>query len=128
VVLPVKQALFVSAVFVSDAENQCKSVGAFKLPSGRILLLLPSDNRPSEDQLVVVVLDGNKGSVVEVVGNIGAYGGPVLLVQETTGFRTLLLRKWFNNLVGGGEFGAPDWMSIRETKGRLDYKWETKRP
>lgn len=127
-ILPLKEALFVSADFISDADNLCKSVGAFKLPSGRLLLLLPKDDRPSEDRLIAVVLDHSNGAVVEVVGDVGSYDKFVMLIQEPAGYRMLLLRKWYGNLGGGGgEFGAPDWMSIRESAGHVSYKWETDR-
>jgi hypothetical protein len=129
VVLTVKPALFVAAEFVGNASSLCKSVGAFKLPSGNILLLIPRDDRPSEDQLYAIVLDGSSGAVVQVVGDLGSYVSTPMIIRDSAGYRLLLLRKWYvNEGRGGGEFGAPDWMSIREAAGHVSYKWETSRP
>ncbi len=129
-VLPVRPALYVKANFVGNSENLCRSVGAFRLPSGHILLLIPRDGRPSTDVLVGVVVNAARGSVVQVVGDVGSYSDGVMVISEPTGYRLLLLRDdaFIDLGGGGGEFSTPDWVVVRETQGHVSYKWETKRP
>lgn len=130
IVIPVAPALFIGADFATDARNLCKSIGAFSLPSGRVLLLLPRDDRPSEDVLVAVVVNELNGSVVQVIGDIGSYSNEVMVLRRQNGFRLLLLREGsFDNIgVGGGEFSAPDWKILQERNGRVSSQWEVKRP
>ena len=128
VTLPVKEALYVPGRFTTDSVNQCKSIGAFKWGQGRLLLLLPRDDRPSEDRITAVVIDSATGSFVEDGGDIGPFGDEVDLLSDSRGYRALLLRKWYQDPNTYGEFGGPDWMRIFDLNGHIHHTWDVVRP
>ena len=128
VTLPVKEALYVPGRFTTDSVNHCKSIGAFKWGQGRLLLLLPRDDRPSEDRITAVVIDSATGSFVEDGGDIGPFGDEVDLLSDSRGYRALLLRKWYQDPNTYGEFGGPDWMRIFDLNGHIHHTWDVVRP
>ena len=127
-VLPVEPALYVPVRFVSDAKNYCQDIGAFSWPNGRLLLLIRKSDRPSDDQILAIVIDARTGAFVQNGGALGAtWPDAVLLLRQEQGYRTLLERSWHVDPNDGGEFSATDWMMLREERGRLVYEWEVKR-
>jgi len=126
-VLGVKPALFETVEFTTDAMNLCKEIGAFELPSGRLLFLFPRNDRPSEDQISAVVIDPKTRALVQTVGDLGAQLGNVYLLKEPGGFRIMLLRNRYQDANSHGEFGAPDWLLIKESGGHVVATWEVTR-
>jgi hypothetical protein len=126
-VISLEPSLFESTQFTTDAVNLCKEVGAFVLPSGRLLMLLSRDDRPEEDQLLAVVLDQRTGAVVQALGDVGAHGQYVTLIKEPYGYRVMLYRKWYIDPNSSGEFGSVDWLILSETGGKVVAKWEVDR-
>lgn len=127
VVLPVKSALFQPVEFTTDAVNLCKDIGAFELPSGRVLFLLLRNDRPSWPQVTALVVDPKTKTTVQNIGDLGDEGGTIYLMKAPNGFRIMLLRKWYQDANSHGEFGAPDWFLIHEVSGRIVTTWEVAR-
>jgi hypothetical protein len=126
IVLPVEPALYVPVRFASDAKNYCRGIGAFDWSQGRLSLLIAQNNRPSDDQLVAVVIDAKTGGLVQDVGTLGAISQDVLLLRHGPGYRLMLERSWHVDPTDGGEFPAPDWMLL-EDSGRFVHVWETRK-
>jgi hypothetical protein len=127
IVLPIEPALFVPIRFISDATNHCEGIGAFDWPDGRLLLLIARNDRPSDDQVVAVVIDAKTGKFVHDGGALGAIGRDVMLLRRGTGFRILLERSWHVDANDHGEFAEPDWMLLDPAGGRLVHAWEKRR-
>ncbi len=125
--LPVSPALFVPAQFVTDAKNYCKDIGAFDWPGGRLLLLVPRNDRPSYDRIVAVVIDAKTGSFVQSEDDLGAYWKHIQILKQGSGYRALLDRTWHQDANDFGEFSAPDWMRLYNERGHLVHKWEIER-
>ena len=127
IVLPVEPALYASVRFKSDAKNYCRGIGAFDWPQGRLLLLIAQNSRPSDDQIVAVVIDTKTGNLVQDVGTLGAISQAVLLLRHGSGYRLMLERSWHVDPTDGGEFPAPEWMLLAEKQGRLIHRWQIPR-
>jgi hypothetical protein len=127
VVLPIEPALFVPARFVSDARNHCEGIGAFDWPNGKLLLLMPRNDRPSDDVIEAVVIDAKTGKFVQDGGVLGPISSGAMLLRRGAGYRILLERSSHVDPADGGEFPAPDWMLLDEQGGRFVHKWETPR-
>jgi hypothetical protein len=127
-VLPVEPALFVPIRFASDTKNYCQGVGAFNWPDGRLLILIRKNDRPSDDQILAIVIDARTGAFVQNSGVLGATWPDLsLLLRQGRGYRVLLERSWHVDPSDGSEFSATDWMTLREDRGRLVHEWEFER-
>lgn len=126
-VLPVEPALFESMEFVSDAANHCRGIGAFEWPGHKLLLLIPRNNRPSDDEVMALVIDPSTGKLVENAGVIGTPWSPAIVLRQGAGVRVLLERSWHADVNHGGEFAAPGWMLLSEEGGHLVHRWESER-
>ena len=128
VALPVEPALYEPTRFASDAKNYCQGIGAFNWPNGRLLLLIRQNNRPSDDQILAIVIDAKTGAFAQNGGILDAtWQDVVFLLKQGQGFRVLLERSWHVDPSDGGEFSAPDWMTLKDDRGRLIRKWEIER-
>ncbi|MES2300308.1 MAG: hypothetical protein V4582_24955 [Pseudomonadota bacterium] len=124
--LPLKPALFVAMGSLSDAKMACPLLNVFQFPSGNILLLLTRDDRPSEDRIAAILLDGHTGSTIDVLDDLGEYSGVLNVLRDGAGFRALMNRRWLVDATGR-EFAAVDWLVIKEGNGRIIHDWETAR-
>ncbi|MBX9899328.1 MAG: hypothetical protein K2Y28_00965 [Burkholderiaceae bacterium] len=89
-------------------------------------MLLTRDDRPSEDRLTAILLNGRTGETMDVLYDLGAHSGVLRVIRDGTGFRVLLNRRWLMNQ-NAGEFAAVDWMLIKEHTGRISHDWENAR-
>jgi len=127
VALPIEPALYVPTRIASDALNHCQGIGAFDWPGGRLLLLIRKNDRPADDQLIAIVIDAKSGALVGNEGPLGAISQDIVLLRQGQGFRALLERSWHVDAGDGGEFAAPDWMTLGSAQGRFVHEWETAR-
>lgn len=111
--LAIKPALFVSAGSVSDAKLPCNAVNAFQFRSGNILLLLARDDRPSENRLKAVLLNGRTGQAIDIVEDLGEFRGVLTVVRDGDNFRVLM-----------SDVAAVDWLVLGERKNRIVHTWE----
>ena len=76
--------------------------------------------------MTAVLLDGHTGKTLDLVEDLGEFGGIPIVVLDGAGFRILMNRRWLVDQVGG-EFAVVDWMVIKERKDRIAHEWETVR-
>src|SRR4030043_496761 len=74
--IPIKQALYSTRSIVSDEKNICDLIGGFKLSNNKVLLWISRNDRPSSDQLSLILIDYKKLEVLDVRENIGPIKDP----------------------------------------------------
>ncbi len=124
ITLSLKPALFVAGKIKSAELGQCDNITGVLLKSGNILLLLRRDDRPSEDRLLAVLLNGKTGNVLDVINDLGAELDDTTLKRVPHGVRLRLIRSWQQISPRHEPIPVIELKTLLEKKGRLREQWE----
>lgn len=122
--LPLKPTLFVAGRLKSDVSSKCDNVTAVLLSTGNLLVVLRRDDRPSEDRLLAVLLDGKTGKTLNVISDLGAETDQTVLVKYQHGFRIRLVRKWLQRSPQQEPTPILDWVKLDEANGKISMQWQ----
>jgi hypothetical protein len=117
-------AWFKPIEIISNARSFCTGIAAFGLPRGRALLWLVWDHRPQGEHVAVLLIDLRQRIVVDVMQDLGEsrWSKPMIL-RRGSGFEVWMNRDHFWSPNDGGEFNAPDWMSVTIEGDRIVANW-----
>lgn len=121
--LSLKPALFVAGRLKSDVLSKCDKVTAVLLSTGNLLVVLRRDDRPSEDRLLAVLLDGKTGKTLDVISDLGAETDQTILVKYQHGFRIQLVRKWLQRSPQQEPTPILAWVKLDEANGKISKQW-----
>lgn len=122
--LQLKPALFVAGKLNTKTESQCDTLSAVRLQSGNLLVLVGRDNRPSEDRLLALLVDGRNGNLLDALEDLGALSDHTELESGPFDVRVKLIRKWKGAGKNREVTPISGWMKIHEMKGKLVKTWD----
>lgn len=121
-------ALFVAGKLQSATSSQCDNITAVLLPTGNLLVILRRDDRPSEDRLLAVLLNGRTGKPLDVIRDLGAELGGITLKKDRLGVYIRLTRKWRQSSPTQEPAAVIEWVRVFEADGKLDKQWNASPP
>ncbi|MCB1598655.1 MAG: hypothetical protein KDI66_01370 [Xanthomonadales bacterium] len=134
--LPVAPGIFRARSVVADRPSLCRDLGAFlvqdQMQASRkssLLLWLSVDDRPGWDQLSLVLIDLDAGTVLDVRERIGAIkdvdGRQGLTLQVAPErFLVQLERYWLQGTgTDSPENSIEDWHEVRVQADRIQTRW-----
>jgi hypothetical protein len=128
--VPLKPAWFHERASVTQASEQsvCNGIGAFPTKDGTLLIFLSRDNRPSWEQLALVLYDPGSNRVLDHVDNAGDLKSAdentgFFVLKTPDGFKTRLIRETIAGTSDGPEGDIEDWKFIHVRKGKLQTGW-----
>jgi hypothetical protein len=126
--LSLKRALFVKGMLKSEVTSQCDNLTGLLLQTGNLLLLLRRDERPSENSLIAVLLNGKTGNVIDVMYDLGTETDKTLIAKDQPGFRVRLIRRWRQTTPQQEPTPVIEWVKLIETDGKLNKPWGASTP
>lgn len=120
--LSLKPALFVAGRLKSDVPSKCDNVTAVPLSTGNFLVVLRRDDRPSEDRLLAILLDGKTGKTLDVIPDLGVETDKTILVKNQHAFRIRLSRKSLQRSSQQEPTPILEWVTLDEANGKLRKK------
>lgn len=134
--LPIKPALYTSRGSVSEVKNLCadpaavgqESLVAFPISDNTILLWLSTDNRPSFNNLSLVLINIETGKTLDYLDTqtaIKDVNNNQLLVTRKTknGYQVRLIGEWLQNTgLDTAETAIEHWMSVTVQNGKIHYR------
>jgi len=125
VIVPLKHALFVSGRLSAASRGQCDSVSTTTFPDGNILVFVQRDDRPSEDRVSAILLNGQDGKVIDTVFDLGAENELAALSENAGVVRINLIRAWRNKSSQTSEpVPVRGWLRLSDAGGKIQRAWE----
>jgi hypothetical protein len=88
-----------------------------------LLLWFLRNNRPTYDQVQLVLLDVNARKILDIHRDIGETPDNLTIVRRTDGFSVSLFKEWRKDSNNGGEFGVSEWADIAVEQNRIVAAW-----
>ena len=126
--LSLQPALFVAGRLDAKVSTQCDNITSVLLQSGNLLVLLRRDDRPSEDRLLAVLVEGETGKPLDVIPDIGIEGKGANLMENRLGLRIRASRKWRQISPQQEPIPLEEWVNVKEGNGKLNLRWEASPP
>ncbi len=132
ITLPIAKAWYLPRGLTANVESVCQDITALPVGDQRILLWLSVDDRPSWNQLMLVLLDLKTGQVLAQQSRVGPIkdcgcdsNERVLVIRQRGDvYDVRLEREWLQGTGNGGAGNSiEDWMTVTVKGDKIITAW-----
>jgi hypothetical protein len=105
-----------------SADTRCSGVGAYRVQTDHVVLLLPMNGRPGNERLSIVLLNFTDRKVLDVKDDIGeiAYHFAASVGVDSI---SVYMNKELPDTKERGALSVPGWLDISIRQGKIQTRW-----